>query len=120
MKVETQTVKAYSITIEGRVITLVDTPGFDDSYRTDAQVLEEVVSWLTWAYESRQLLSGIVYVHPITSTRMRGSSTRSLDVFSKLVGPDSFNNIILVTTMWDVLPEPLTRQQREEQLQEQW
>ena len=98
----------------------MDTPGFDDSSRTDGQVLGEVASWLTSAYESRRLLSGIIYVHPITSTRMRGSAVRSLDVFSKLVGPDSFHNILLVTTMWDLLPEQLVGQQREEQLREEW
>ena len=106
--------------IEGRTVTLVDTPGFDDSNRTDAQVLEEIVSWLTSSYKSRRLLSGIIYLQPITSTRMYGSAVRSLDVFSKLVGPDSFHNIVLVTTMWDLLSDLAIGQQREEQLQEQW
>ena len=91
-----------------------------NSSRTDVQVLEAVVSWLTTAYESRRLLSGIIYVHPIRSVRMRGSATRTFDVFSKLVGPDSFHSIILVTTMWDLLYGSLVGQQREEQLREVW
>ena len=116
----TQSIGAYSMSVEGRVVTLVDTPGFDDTTRTDAEVFEEVVSWLTRTYQSRSLLSGIIYVHPITSTRMRGSAVRSLDVFSRLVGPDSFQNITLVTTMWDLLPDQSVGELREEQLREDW
>jgi hypothetical protein len=104
--------------VEGRVITLVDTPGFDDTSRTDVEVLEEVSSWLTQSYKSRQLVSGIIYLHPITSNRMRGSALNSLDVFAGLVGPDSFHNILLVTTMWDLLPDPSLGESREEELRE--
>ena len=39
---ETQTVEAHSISVGNRTVTLIDTPGFDDTRRTDVQVLQEV------------------------------------------------------------------------------
>lgn len=39
---ETLKVEAYSISIGGRVVTLVDTPGFDDTYKSDVEVLLSV------------------------------------------------------------------------------
>ena len=32
--------------IDGRLIRLVDTPGFDDTNLTDTQVLEMIVTWM--------------------------------------------------------------------------
>jgi hypothetical protein len=49
---------------------------------------------------------------------MRGSSLKSLDIFASLVGPDSFHNILLVTTMWDLLQDPSLGESREEELRE--
>ncbi|KAL8838918.1 MAG: hypothetical protein Q9170_001955 [Blastenia crenularia] len=116
----TRGVQAYSITVDGRVITLVDTPGFDDTFMTDAQVLEELATWLSTTYKSKRLLSGIIYLHPITDVRMRGSATQSLQIFDRLVGPDSFHNILLVTTMWDLLPDKSVGESREESLRDQF
>lgn len=82
------------------------------------EVLEKVSSWLTQSYQSRKLVCGIVYLHPITSSRMRGSALKSLDVFASLVGPDSFHNILLVTTKWDLLQDPSLGESREEELRE--
>lgn len=87
---------------------------------TDVEVLERVAAWLTKTYKRGQRLSGIVYTHPITSTRMTGSAARGLDVFSGLVGPKSFHSIILVTTMWDLLPNASVGEKREEELQNQF
>ena len=102
------------MTIGDRIVTLIDTPGFGDTTRTDVEVLEEIIDWLSETYKSKKLLTGIVYVHPITATRMRGSSVRSLEVFSQLVGIDSFHNILLVTTMWDLLSDQAVGLSREE------
>ena len=99
-------------------MTLVDTPGFDDAYRTDKEVFADIVEWLKLTYESRKLLSGIVYLHPITRTRITKSSATSLDVFASLVGPDSLHNISLVTTMWDLLNDDITGEKRERELHE--
>lgn len=110
--------EAHSITIDGRLVTLVDTPGFDDVERTDAQVLKEVAYWLTVAYETTRRLSGIIYLHPILHSRMTGSMVKNLAVFEKLVGADNFEKVILVTTMWDALKDGYDGVRREQELKE--
>jgi len=41
----------------------VDTPGFDDTYRSDTEVLREIASWLTDSYAKNVKLNGIIYIH---------------------------------------------------------
>jgi hypothetical protein len=113
-------VEAYSVSKDERVITLIDTPGFDDTNRNDVDVLCEVSTWLTESYKSKRLLSGIIYLHPITSVRMGGSSRKSLEVFAKLVEPDASHNIVLVTSKWDQLQDPAEGVHREKEFCHEW
>ena len=112
----TQTVQAYSVGLEGRQITLLDTPGFNDTKRTDTEILSEIAIFLDETYKTKQLLSGIIYLTPIIATRMTGSSVRNLKIFEELVGPNAFQNICLVTTMWDRLANRSEGEAREEDL----
>ncbi|PMD34996.1 hypothetical protein L207DRAFT_517106 [Hyaloscypha variabilis F] len=82
-------------------ITLVDTPGFDDTSRSDTDVLILIANWLRDSYKDRTLLSGIIYLHRISDPRMSGSSIKNLRMFRKLCGAESMHNVSLVTTMWD-------------------
>ncbi|KAF4965619.1 hypothetical protein FSARC_6606 [Fusarium sarcochroum] len=82
-------------------IYLFDTPGFDDTNRSDTEVLIEIASCLTKIYEDNFKLSGILYLHRITDRRIGGSAKRNLFMFRKLCGKDGLNNVLLVTTMWE-------------------
>ncbi|KAH8767855.1 hypothetical protein BGZ57DRAFT_899450 [Hyaloscypha finlandica] len=82
-------------------ITLVDTPGFDDTSRSDTDVLILIANWLRESYKHHTLLSGIIYLHRISDPRMSGSSIKNLRMFRKLCGAESMHNVSLVTTMWD-------------------
>jgi hypothetical protein len=87
-------------------IAIVDTPGFDDSHRGDDEILEEIAKYLTVQYQLGLRLKGIVYLHPITQTRMMGHDRQFLELFKRLCGEHTFQNIRLVTTMWDrIIPE---------------
>ena len=101
--IATETVKPHSSTIDGRVITLVDTPGFNDTFRGDAEVLAGVAKWLANLYHSRQRLTGLIYMHPITEPRITGSMLKNLRVFEKMLGEGGSSNMILVTSKWDLL-----------------
>ncbi|THY17364.1 hypothetical protein D6D01_07506 [Aureobasidium pullulans] len=79
---------------DGRRIFLIDTPGFNDSNRSDTSVLKDT-------YADKVRLSGIVYLHSIKDTRMPGSSLRNLRMFQKLCGDDALGHIVLAPTMWD-------------------
>ncbi|PUU81478.1 hypothetical protein B9Z19DRAFT_604223 [Tuber borchii] len=74
----TDKVQSYSFEYAGARITLVDTPGFNGMNRSDTKVLRMIANWASEAYRNDQLLSGIIYLHPITHTRMEGSILKNL------------------------------------------
>ncbi|CZR55861.1 uncharacterized protein PAC_05749 [Phialocephala subalpina] len=81
-------------------VYLIDTPGFDDTNRSDTEVLQDLAAFLTRSYSNNIKLNGIIYLHRITD---------------KLCGKDALKNVILATTMWsNVTPEKGT--ERESQL----
>ncbi|KAK2674554.1 hypothetical protein RAB80_009538 [Fusarium oxysporum f. sp. vasinfectum] len=100
--VRTQHVTTYQCKLSGTSdIYLLDTPGFDDTNRSDTEVLKEIALCLTKTYEDNIKLSGILYLHRITDRRMGGSAKKNLMMFRKLCGKDSLMNAILITTMWE-------------------
>ncbi|KAH7114770.1 hypothetical protein B0J13DRAFT_681560 [Dactylonectria estremocensis] len=106
-------VYAYDVSRESTVY-LIDTPGFNDSTKTDREVLREIASWLGSSYTSEIRLHGIIYLHRISDIRMQGSAKKNLIMFKKLCGPDALKRVILVTSMWDKVPaEEGTRREEE-------
>lgn len=80
---------------------LVDTPGFDDSSRSDCQILQEIAAWLEKTYDKGYRLNGLVYLHRINNVRMEGSARRALHVFQRVCGEDNYKNVVLATTFWN-------------------
>ncbi|PSN64131.1 P-loop containing nucleoside triphosphate hydrolase protein [Corynespora cassiicola Philippines] len=104
----------------GQRICLIDTPGFDDTNKTDEAVLFKIIAVLCSIYADPGLnICGIVYVHRITDTRMSGSSIKSVRTFEKLCGRDSFRHVTLATSMWDHLDDSnqMIASEREHSLQ---
>lgn len=85
----------------------MDTPGFDDSARSDAEVLKEASAWLARSYASSVRLSGIIYLHRINQPRMQGSAKSNILLFRQLCGDNALQNVVLATTWWDVVEEGL-------------
>lgn len=79
---------------------LIDTPGFDDTHRTDTAVLGEIADWLAESYSHAVKLSGVIYLHRNTDTRVGGSGMKNLRMFRKLCGAANLRNVVLATTMW--------------------
>lgn len=117
---DTQVVRAIKCRdpFQGRDFLLLDTPGFDDTYKSDGEILAEIARWLsktlssslissftclrgTNRYRDGVKLSGILYLHRITDNRMANSLIRNLRMFQELCGGDAFSNVIFVTTHWD-------------------
>jgi hypothetical protein len=94
---------------------LIDTPGFDDSTRSDTDILREVASWLTMAYSKDIKLTGIIYLHRILDVRLGGAAMKNLRMFKKLCGEESLGGVVLATTFWSNVDEE-TGLMREEQL----
>lgn len=86
--------------LNGVRVWLIDTPGFDDTDRLDAEVLKDVAFWLAAAYTSHTQLSGILYLHRITEPRFHGSAKRNLRMFQQLCGTKNLDSVILATIHW--------------------
>ena len=50
LKSSTQSVTPYPISRQGVRLVLVDTPGFDDTYRQDTEILRAIADWLIQKY----------------------------------------------------------------------
>jgi len=100
----TQQVRAYGCIHpdgSGRKVIIVDTPGFDDTYKFDFDVLRDLAKWLAKTYRKKITLSGILHFHSIEETRFRGSSIKSLKMFQALCGENALRNVVFTTTYWD-------------------
>ncbi|KAI5814569.1 P-loop containing nucleoside triphosphate hydrolase protein, partial [Pyronema omphalodes] len=94
---------------------LIDTPGFDDAYRPDADILLEIAQCLTAQFKSGVRMKGIVYVHRITDIRFQQSDVKVLKILELICGPQTFSNVILATNMWHEI-DTFKGQQRTQEL----
>ncbi|KAF4596310.1 hypothetical protein EYR40_008005 [Pleurotus pulmonarius] len=90
--------------LDGRMVTLVDTPGFDDTTKSDTDVLAMIAAFLTASYEQGKTLAGIIYLHRISDFRMSGLSTRNFRMLRHLCGEKTLKNLAIVTNMWGEVP----------------
>ncbi|KAI4258728.1 MAG: hypothetical protein L6R42_004934 [Xanthoria sp. 1 TBL-2021] len=83
-------------------VHLIDTPGFDDSDKSDFHVLTEIAAFLQTSYQDGLKLNGIIYLYRITDNRLQGSHRRSMTIFHKMIGGNVYPNIILASTRWEL------------------
>jgi hypothetical protein len=111
----TSDLTGYTFYLNGYNVNLVDTPGFNDTHKSETEVLQDIAKWLKETYEGDTRLNGIIYLHSLTNVRMEGSALRNLKMFRQLCGKEPLKNVILATTFWSkVDKEDALR--REEQL----
>ncbi|KAL4256709.1 G domain-containing protein [Pleurotus pulmonarius] len=101
--------------LKDRTVRLIDTPGFNDTSKTDTEVLTMIAASLSNMYREGVKLSGAIYVHRISDVRMGGASTRNFKLFRGLCGDDMLQNVVIVTNMWNQIPFDVG-QAREEEL----
>lgn len=111
---ETSRIEEVACMIDDRSVTLIDTPGFDDTVLSEHEVLTILTDWLETAFVSGTRLSGIIYLHDITNVRMTSSSIRTLTLFRKLCGDESLSNVLLVSNRWEVCDRSLAAQRQEQ------
>ncbi|KAF9461786.1 P-loop containing nucleoside triphosphate hydrolase protein [Collybia nuda] len=91
---------AVPFEIGGRSVTLIDTPGFDDTNKSDTDILKLIAGFLQASYEHGKKLAGVIYLHRISDCRMGGISTRNFRMFRELCGERTLKNVVIVTNMW--------------------
>ncbi|KAL8708385.1 MAG: hypothetical protein Q9225_007609 [Loekoesia sp. 1 TL-2023] len=110
---------AVPVNIGRTKVLCIDTPGFDDSIKTDSQILEEISRILTAQHELGVALKGIIYLHRITDIRYAGSSVKTLEIFKQICGPMALKNVMLVSTRWNEIEESIGAA-REQQLRDEF
>ncbi|KAI3317705.1 P-loop containing nucleoside triphosphate hydrolase protein [Xylariaceae sp. AK1471] len=111
----TRDIEVIETKIDGQVVRFVDTPGFSDTNLSDSEVLQLIAEYLAAAYKKDMKLSGIIYLHPISDTRVTHHATKNLQMFQKLTGEKNLKNVVLATSMWDKV-SPEQGQAREQEL----
>jgi hypothetical protein len=96
-------------------VALIDTPGFDDTYKSDAEILELIAKFLAETYSQDMLLSGIILLQPISGNRVQGNERKRTRLFEKVCGPGAFSKVVIATTMWDDLKDQFQGNQRVEE-----
>ncbi|KAK0649736.1 hypothetical protein B0T16DRAFT_136317 [Cercophora newfieldiana] len=100
-----------------RRVIFVDTPGFDDTLRTDTEVLREIVNWLNVTYAQNIKVCGIVYLHGVNVPRVSGAAHATMRLFRELCGDESMASVVLATSHWSQSPmERASQELRHEQL----
>ncbi|KAL4063366.1 P-loop containing nucleoside triphosphate hydrolase protein [Scleroderma yunnanense] len=97
----TKDLEEFRVSTSSGTYVFVDTPGFDDTCRSDREILEMIAHWLEEKYRGNIKLSGLIYTHCIMETRMSSSICKNLDMFGRLCGDKAAQRVRLVTTMWD-------------------
>lgn len=97
---------SYTVVHDGTEVVLIDTPGFNDTFRSETEVLKDIASWLEKTYAIGIKLSGIIYMHALDDRRMYGSSLRNLKMFRQLCGDPSLKNVVMTTSGWDLMTTP--------------
>ena len=97
--------QVFHTTIESVKFMLVDTPGFNDTFRDDEEILKEITNWLATTYKQGKKITGVIYLHPINQPRMEGSSLLNLTVMQKICGSETLENVVLASTFWDLVEE---------------
>lgn len=103
MPLDTAEVEPFEFELDGYNITLIDTPGFNDTSRSEAEVLTSIANYLDYTYRNppHLKLNGIIYLQSIMDPRMYGSSLRNLKMFKDLCGENPMKNVVLVTNRWE-------------------
>ena len=96
------------------MVTIIDTPGFDDTTRSDSDILSAIAKWMQSSYEEGTLLSGVIYLHKITDNRITGSSMKNIRMFRKPYSADNMKNVLLVSSMWDIIQEKQGAERKKE------
>ncbi|KAF9032632.1 P-loop containing nucleoside triphosphate hydrolase protein [Panaeolus papilionaceus] len=96
------TYKVVNLTVYGDPVYLVDTPGFSNSKISEVEIMDMVRRWLHDNFLT--FVDRILYLTPISETRLAGSRCRTMDMLKQFLEPNrGLDSVTFVTTVWDTL-----------------
>ncbi|KIM75858.1 hypothetical protein PILCRDRAFT_662446 [Piloderma croceum F 1598] len=101
-------------------VVLVDTPGFNDTTRSDLEILTTISDYLMKTYKKKAKLAAIIYLHKISDNRMSGAVMRNLRTFRNLCGSEAMPNVVIATTMWGEVEKDVGEQRERELMSDFW
>lgn len=116
----TQSSQAYEARIGATNVFLIDTPGFDDAIRSDADIILEISKSLSAQLATGVRLLGVIYIHDITNPRMRGSLQRELEILKLILGSENYKSLLLVTNKWGDEARKREFEQRQSELEDRY
>ncbi|CAG9940164.1 unnamed protein product [Clonostachys rosea f. rosea IK726] len=105
----TDSLDVFDMRWEGRHIYLIDTPGFNDTNRSEIDTLSVLATYLGASYSNGVRISGLLLLHPISDNRVSGTNLRTIEMVEAMCGFDRYDNLAIATTMW---PEHSTKYER--------
>ncbi|KAF4614587.1 hypothetical protein D9613_003446 [Agrocybe pediades] len=81
-------------------ITLVDTPGFDDTNLEDTAILRLIADWLAKVYRDNKILGGVIFLHDISSKKVSLAERRAFHLLNHMCGNAALGKVIFGTTNW--------------------
>lgn len=100
----------------GKEYVFVDIPGFNDTERSESDIVCEISTGLSQV----QNIKGILYLHRILDERMMSSSIRHLHIFQALCGKSCMGKVTIVTTHWDRVSQAVGEARESELKQDYW
>ncbi|PPQ82464.1 hypothetical protein CVT24_002380, partial [Panaeolus cyanescens] len=97
----TQHVTCYKLENVRPTICLIDSPGFADAKISQFEIVSKIQKWMR--ENGVGFISRILYLHPITATRVAGTHHTAINTFKALTGQDTETSIMVVTTMWNMV-----------------
>ncbi|KAF8884207.1 P-loop containing nucleoside triphosphate hydrolase protein [Gymnopilus junonius] len=114
--------RRYPGTFGGKYqIVVVDTPGFDDTAKSDVLILKKIAEWLEKSYmKDGAILGGVIYLHDVSLDRFTGTAQRNLDMFQALCGQGALSKVILGTTKWGRISDRRAQAHEDELKRDHW
>ncbi|KAK4200749.1 P-loop containing nucleoside triphosphate hydrolase protein [Triangularia verruculosa] len=93
----TQDAVSVSCTIDGRQVTLIDTPGFDDpgKGRSDVDILRLVSKHLMDRHGRDTKLNGVVLLQLVSNARVGASEAFRTRLFKMMIGEESYDRVVI-------------------------
>jgi hypothetical protein len=98
--IATNALSIFRFQHQSRTVYLIDTPGFDDTSKSDVEVLKTIAHYFGVSYAAGRRLDGLIYLHRISDNRITGTAKQNIRMFKEFVGKDNLSIVTVATTMW--------------------